>query len=224
MPQPVISAMEVAPALCPVKSVNGFEVFLPRLMDKAEPVFQGFEMVKRIHGRPVDRMGPLASAEDQQREMRISFRRVLPLMEKNRTDRVSGNPGAIGRKPSCGFRKGYEDAARKAAENPVGQARERILFGNRRWDAHEMSSEDHRSRGITTHTNDHGGLKRAEDAERRHQAAGYFQKRRQHPDRTPSFQPLHLQRPEGEPQTAQDFFFQSPFRSDKQNSISRMTP
>ena len=47
-------------------------ILLPRLMDEAEPVLQVLQAVQGLADDPVDRVRPLASAEDQDREARVA--------------------------------------------------------------------------------------------------------------------------------------------------------
>ena len=53
---------------------DGLPILFPRLMDEAEPVLHVPQVVQGLADEPVDRVRPLASAEDQDRETRV----VLP--------------------------------------------------------------------------------------------------------------------------------------------------
>ena len=88
----------------------------------------------------------------------------------------------------------------------------------------QTGGQDRRSRGVPAHADDDGGLKRAEDPEGGDQAARDFEEGWQNPDWTPPLQAFHLQRPEGETESAQDLLFQPPFRADEQNAVFRVSP
>ncbi len=161
-------------------------------MDEAEPVLQVPQAVEGLADDPVDRVGPLAPAEDQEREARIAFFPSSGLSAR-KAARI-GFPVTRVRpvgEPPLRCRKGEKDPVGETAEDPVGQTRKGVLLGDRRLHSHEPGGEDRRSRGVTAHADDDGGLKFAEDPEGGEQAAGDLREGARGPDRPPSLDAFH---------------------------------
>ena len=110
------------------------------------------------------------------------------------------------------------------AEDPVGQTRESVLFGDGRFHPHEPGGEDRRSRGVTAHTDDDIGTKFAEDPKRGDKTPGDLREGSRGLHRPPPLYPFHADGPEGEPQPAQNLLFQAPFGADKEDPVRRVSP
>ena len=108
------------------------------------------------------------------------------------------------------------------AEDPVGQTRKGVLFGDGRFHPHEPGGEDRRSRGVTAHTDDDVGAEFAEDPERGEKTPGDLREGPRGPQRSPPLEPFHADGPEGEPQPAQNLLFQTPFGADEEDPVCRV--
>ena len=153
-------------------SATGLPIPLSGLVDDAQALLQGRKIIQGRKNDPVDRVGSLASAEDQEGERLIGSPFIRSISKEGCPDRVSRDPGPGFRKPSLRGGKGQKNPIGEPAEEAVGQARKGVLLGDGRFHTREPGGQNRRARGITAYAYDDIRMKGAENPQGRDEAPG----------------------------------------------------
>src|SRR5262245_15942975 len=128
---------------------------LTRLMDKPKPTFPIRQTVKRFGHATIDRLCPLAAAEDQDR-VRLGVGLRWNGFEL-RPDRVPCNNGTLTEKR---LRARIRDGCKidPLTQHSIRETRNGILFHYNAWIIAESCSAQHRKRRVATNADHHVGI------------------------------------------------------------------